>query len=71
MRDRVLVKLLAYDGKHKFANRFGEDIYIVIKRSNQNIPVSVVRAPNGRERTLYRSHLMPVSMKFEVGVESR
>ena len=60
--DRVLVKILAFDGKHKLADRWEDGVYIVLSQPNQDIPVFVVRRENGegRERTLHRNHLLPV-----------
>ena len=60
--DRVLVKILAFDGKHKMADRWEDGVYIVLSQPNQDIPVFVVRRENGegRERTLHRNHLLPV-----------
>ena len=54
--DRVLVTILAFDGKHKLADRWEDDVYIVLSQPNQDIPVFVVRRENGegRERTLHR-----------------
>jgi len=33
-------------------------------KPNANIPVFVVRSPDGRERTLHRNHLLPVGTDF-------
>ena len=37
--DRVLVKVVAFDGKHKIANRWEDNPYIIIQQPNTNIPV--------------------------------
>ena len=60
--DRVLVKIVAFDGKHKIADRWEEDPYIVKKIPNPEIPVYVVKKENdqGRERTLHRNLLLPI-----------
>ncbi|XP_071078946.1 uncharacterized protein [Haliotis cracherodii] len=60
--DRVLVKALAFDGKHKLANRWEEDAYVVLSQPNQDIPVFVVQRESGegRKRTLHRNHLLPI-----------
>ncbi|XP_041350990.1 uncharacterized protein LOC121369973 [Gigantopelta aegis] len=60
--DRVLVKILAFDGKHKLADRWEDDVYLVLSQPNQDIPVFVVRKENGegRRRTLHRNHLLPI-----------
>ena len=60
--DRVLVRTLAFDGKHKIADRWEEHIYIVLEQPNMDIPVYVVRREDGigRKRSLHRKHLLPL-----------
>ena len=58
--DKVLVKLLAFEGKHKIADRFEEDLYEVISQPRRDIPVFKVRSEKGIEKTLHRNHLLPV-----------
>jgi transposase InsO family protein len=60
--DRVLVRIVAFDGKHKIADRWEEDPYIVLEQPNEDIPVFVVRKENGegRRRTLHRNLLLPI-----------
>lgn len=59
--DRVLVRRLAFEGRHKLADRWEEIPYVVLKNPNPNIPVYVVRCEaGGRERTLHRNHLLPI-----------
>jgi hypothetical protein len=60
--DKVLVKTLVFDGKHKLADRWEEDVYIVQEQPNTSIPVFVVGRENGegRKRTLHRNHLLPI-----------
>ena len=64
--DRVLVKKLAFTGKHKLDNRWEPEIYTVVKQPNEDIPVYqvVVEGTNKGEkkriRTLHRCHLLPV-----------
>lgn len=41
--DRVLVKILAFDGKHKLSNRWEEDPYIILSKPNPDIPVFIVK----------------------------
>lgn len=38
-RDRVLVRIVAFEGKHKIADRWKEEPYIVLHQSNTDIPV--------------------------------
>ena len=60
--DRVLVKIVAFDGKHKIADRWEEDPYIVQRKPNPDIPVYTVKKENGqgKERTLHRNLLLPI-----------
>ena len=60
--DRVLVKTLAFDEKHKLADRWEEFAYIVISQPNKDIPVFVVEREDGegRRRSLHRNHLLPI-----------
>ena len=61
--DRVLLKVLAFTGKLKLTDRFGEDPYVVVEQKDPNIPVYIVRREdgNGKPRTLHRNHLLPVN----------
>ncbi|XP_048248954.1 uncharacterized protein LOC125378132 [Haliotis rufescens] len=61
--DRVLVKKVAFDGKHKLSDKWEEDVYIVIKQPNPSIPVYVVQKErgDGKTCTLHRNLLLPIS----------
>lgn len=39
VEDRVLVDILAFDGKHKISNRWKEDPYVVMAQQNPEIHV--------------------------------
>jgi len=60
--DRVLVKIVSFDGKHKIADKWEEDVYVVLKQPNPEIPVFVVGRENGegKKRTLHRNLLLPI-----------
>ncbi|XP_071112959.1 uncharacterized protein [Haliotis cracherodii] len=60
--DRVLVKVVAFDGRHKLADKWEDDIYIVTSQPNPSIPVYVVEKENGggRKKTLHRNLLLPI-----------
>ena len=60
--DRVLVKILQFDGKHKLSDKWEDDAYEVIEQPNPEIPVYVVKKENGqgRRRTLHRNLLLPI-----------
>lgn len=67
--DKVLVKILAFEGKHKIADKFEEDIYTVVDKPNRDIPVYIVRNNNGRDKTFHRNHLLPVGVG-DTGIKS-
>ncbi|VDI67417.1 Hypothetical predicted protein [Mytilus galloprovincialis] len=60
--DRVLVRRVAFDGKHKIADKWEEDPYLVVSQPNNDIPVYVVQRENGegKKRTLHRNLLLPI-----------
>ena len=60
--DRVLVKIVAYDGKHKIADRWEDVPYVVIQQRNPEIPVyTVIREDGeGRTRELHRNLFLPI-----------
>ena len=59
--DRVLVRNVGVQGKHKLGDKWGKYPYIVVSQPNPEIPVFKVRPENGigRERTLHRNLLLP------------
>ena len=61
--DRVLVRILAYEGKHKIADRWENEVYVVLEQPNMDIPVYVVRKEcgSGGTKQLHRNHLLPVN----------
>jgi hypothetical protein len=58
--DKVLVKVLAFDGPHKLADKFEEDIYTVTNIPNMDIPVFEVCSADGKTKLLHRNHLFPI-----------
>jgi hypothetical protein len=48
--DRVLVKVVAFDGKHKIADRWEDHPYIIMEQPNQDIPVFKVKREDGHGR---------------------
>ena len=66
--DTVLVKILAFEGKHKIADKFEQKIYKVVSQPNENIPVYIVKNEDGTERRLHRNHLLPIeATEMDVG----
>ena len=59
--DRVLVRKVGFQSKHKLANRWEDEIYEVIKQPDESIPVFVVKGhEQGKKRTLHRNMLLPI-----------
>lgn len=63
--DKVLVKIVSWDGKHKLSDKWEEDVYIVKGQPNLEIPVFVVKKENGtgRQRTVHRNMLLPIESR--------
>lgn len=58
--DTVLVKILAYEGRHKIADKFEEQPYTVTGQPNLDIPVFEVRSSDGITRVLHRNKLLVI-----------
>ena len=61
VRDRVLVKILAHDGKHKLSDKWADEIYVVTEQPNSDIPVYKVKREDGEgieKKTSHRNHLL-------------
>ena len=59
--DRVLVRKTAFKGKHKLANKWDREPYVITDQPNHDIPVFIVRKENGTEtKTLHRNLLLPI-----------
>lgn len=60
--DRVLVRNVKLRGKHKLANKWEDDVYVVLRKAGE-FPVYTVK-PEGKDgpvRTLHRDLLLPCS----------
>ena len=75
--DKVLVKKLAFEGKHKIKDKFEPDLFIITEQPRPDIPVYRLRSEeNGLERILHRNHLLLVDYqetdegKVECGVNA-
>ncbi len=57
----MLVRKLAFQGKHKLANKWEDAVYVVVKQVNRDTPVYTVEPESGQgpKRTLHRNHLLP------------
>ena len=68
--DQVLVKVVAFDGKHKIADRWENETYSVLAQPTPGIPVYVVQREDkvGPKRTLHRNLLLPINhLPLDVG----
>lgn len=65
--DRVLVKNLGLQGKHKLQSRWKEVPYVVVSQM-PNLPVYRVKQEdgNGGIRTLHRDHLLPIGQQVRM-----
>ena len=62
--DPVLVRNVGLRGKHKIADRWENQPYVVVERPHADIPVYVVKRENSKSkktRTLHRNLLLPFS----------
>ncbi|XP_062567508.1 uncharacterized protein LOC134229739 [Saccostrea cucullata] len=64
--DRVLIKVVKFDGKHKIQDRWEEHPYIIIGQPNNSVPVFQVKREDdqGRTRILHRNLLLPIGSKL-------
>lgn len=61
--DRVLVRNVGLKGKHKLADKWARDPYVVVSQPNSDIPVFKVKKEHGGDKikTLHRNMLLPIS----------
>ncbi|KAJ8011109.1 hypothetical protein DPEC_G00054770 [Dallia pectoralis] len=70
--DRVLVRNVRLRGKHKLADRWESDVYVV-QRQSGDVPVYVVKPEtrDGPQRTLHRDLLLPCGFLPMTSTESK
>lgn len=56
------MRILAFEGKHKIADRWESEPYMVVDQPTPGIPVYVLKPEKGqgRQRTLHRNNLLPI-----------
>lgn len=61
--DRILVKIVSFTGKHKIADKWESEPYLVLSQPNPDIPVYRVHREDksGKVRTLHRNLLLPLN----------
>ena len=59
--DRILVRKVGIKGKHKLADIWESEIYLVLRKPMPDVPVYVVQkeSSNAKPRTLHRNMLLP------------
>ncbi len=59
--DRVLIRNVGLKGKHKLADKWDKDVFIVVDQPHEDIPVFRVKKEHGRggAKVLHRNHLLP------------
>ena len=62
LRDRVLLRNVGLQGTHKEADKWSQDVYVVVEQPNSDIPVYEVKPEtgSGRARVLHRNLLLPM-----------
>lgn len=65
--DFVLVKNVGLKGKHKLADKWEPETYVIIDQECRDIPVYVVKpySGEGRQKVLHRNMLLPLSLPIE------
>ena len=66
----MLVKVVAFDGKHKIADHWEDHPYIVISQPNPNIPVYKVSREDGERRCKNTASEPPSSHWNQVTISS-
>ena len=63
--DIVLVKRVAWKGRHKIQNKWELSEYIVVDQPNLKVPVYKVKSlEDNKTRVLHRNMLLPLGVKF-------
>ena len=71
VNDIVLVKRVAWKGRHKIQNKWEPSEYIVIEQPNLRVPVYKVKSfEDNKIRILHRNMLLPLGVKFITEDES-
>ena len=63
--DLVVVKRVAWKGRHKIQNKWEPEEYVVLDQPNRSVPVYKAKPfSNRKERVLHRNMLLPLGIKF-------
>ena len=70
-KDIVLVKIVAYKGRHKLQDKWESEEYVVVEQPIAGTPVYRVQpVTGGNIRTLHRNLLLPLGVKLEPDYDS-
>ena len=71
--DRVLVKNVGLRGKHKIADKWEDNVYLVVDQKDVNIPVFCIQNENGQGpiRTVHQILLLPLSLPLPKHANTR
>lgn len=58
---RVLIRQMAFKGKHKLADKWATDHYVVVSMPNKDVHVSKIESDYSITKTLHRTMLLPFS----------
>ena len=62
--DRILVRQVAFQGKHKIADKWQDTVYVIVSQPNPDIPVYRVRpeivSDSRSDKVLHRNMLLPI-----------
>ena len=60
--DRLLVRNVCFQGTHKIADLWSEEVYLVVKQPNSDIPVYEIEpeSGNGKSKVLHHNLLLPL-----------
>ena len=65
MNDIILVKRVAWKGRHKIQNKWEPSEYIVVEQPNLKVPVYRVKSlEDNKTRVLHRNMLLSLRVKF-------
>jgi len=69
--DRVLFKNIGLKGKHKIANKWQKEIYLIVGQNDPAIPVYQIQkeSGNGNVRTVHRNLLLPLGLPLEPEIQ--
>ena len=70
--DRGLVEILAFDAKHKVADKWSDEVFVVIEQPNPEIPIYVDRRDDSLdgEKLLHSNHLLYLGNSLQNTVEN-